>query len=203
MPRKPIDYSKTHFYKIVCKDLNITDCYVGHTTDFTKRKWAHTGSHYNANGKRYNGHLSQLFLYDFIKENGGWENWEMILIDTKNCENKMEATKYEREFKEQLNSTLNKATPYRTEEEKSEYYAQWRKDNKQYKRDYNKNWHWKNKERNNKKARDNYNRNKEAISEAKKQDRIVCQCGVEIRRDNRWQHNKSKHHIQYMQSLEN
>ena len=33
MPSKPMDYSKTRFYKIVCKDLNIKDCYVGHTTD--------------------------------------------------------------------------------------------------------------------------------------------------------------------------
>ena len=41
MPRKPIDYSKTISYKIVCNDLSITDCYVGHTTDFTKRKSHH------------------------------------------------------------------------------------------------------------------------------------------------------------------
>ena len=31
-----MDYSKTHFYKIVCKDLNIKDCYVGHTIKFQK-----------------------------------------------------------------------------------------------------------------------------------------------------------------------
>ena len=41
MPRKPIDYSKTHFYKIVCKDLDLSDGYVGHTTDFIKRKSYH------------------------------------------------------------------------------------------------------------------------------------------------------------------
>ena len=26
MPIKPVDYSQTHFYKIVCKDLSIKDC---------------------------------------------------------------------------------------------------------------------------------------------------------------------------------
>ena len=36
MPRKPIDYSKTHFYKIVCNDTEIKPVYVGHTTDFTR-----------------------------------------------------------------------------------------------------------------------------------------------------------------------
>ena len=41
MPRKEIDYSNTHFYKIVCKDLNIKDCYVGHTTNFKNKKYEH------------------------------------------------------------------------------------------------------------------------------------------------------------------
>ena len=41
MPRKPIDYSNTHFYKIVCKDLGIKELYVGHTTNFKNRKLDH------------------------------------------------------------------------------------------------------------------------------------------------------------------
>ena len=41
MPRLPINYEKTHFYKIVSNDLSITDCYVGHTTDFKTRKTSH------------------------------------------------------------------------------------------------------------------------------------------------------------------
>ena len=32
MPKKEIDYSNTIIYRIVCKDTNITECYVGHTT---------------------------------------------------------------------------------------------------------------------------------------------------------------------------
>ena len=39
MPKKPIDYSKTHFCKIVCNDTNIKPCYVGHTTDFKRRNY--------------------------------------------------------------------------------------------------------------------------------------------------------------------
>ena len=35
MPKSNCDYSRTVLYKTVCNDLNITDCYVGHTTDFT------------------------------------------------------------------------------------------------------------------------------------------------------------------------
>ena len=35
------EYANTIIYKIVCNDLNITDCYVGNTTKFTNRKSPH------------------------------------------------------------------------------------------------------------------------------------------------------------------
>ena len=41
MPRKEINYLNTIIYKFVCNDLNIKDTYVGHTTDFIKRKATH------------------------------------------------------------------------------------------------------------------------------------------------------------------
>ena len=41
MPKTNIDYSNAIIYKIVCNNLNITDVYVGHTTQFTKRKNIH------------------------------------------------------------------------------------------------------------------------------------------------------------------
>ena len=113
MPKKVIDYSKTHFYKIVCKDLNVKDCYVGHTSNFIKRKWAHKETCYNANSPAYN-----LNVYRFIRDNGGFENFEMILVNTENCENRLEACKKEREYIEALNATLNKATPYISDEER-------------------------------------------------------------------------------------
>ena len=41
MPKVAIDYSKTVMYKIVCKDLNIKDLYIGHTVNFRQRKHDH------------------------------------------------------------------------------------------------------------------------------------------------------------------
>ena len=38
MPHKPTDYSKTIIYKIVCKNPEIKNTYVGSTTDFASRK---------------------------------------------------------------------------------------------------------------------------------------------------------------------
>ena len=92
MPLYKVDYTNTHFYKIVCKDLNIKECYVGHTTNFKTRKQHHKQGCNNQSAKCFN-----LFVYQFIRENGGWENWDMILIDTLKCENRLEALKRERE----------------------------------------------------------------------------------------------------------
>ena len=36
-------------------------------------------------------------MYTFIRENGGWENWEMILRERKECMDELEALKVERE----------------------------------------------------------------------------------------------------------
>jgi predicted GIY-YIG superfamily endonuclease len=49
-----IDYSKTVIYKIFCKDSNITDTYIGHTTNFNKRKRGHKKDCYNENDRKYN-----------------------------------------------------------------------------------------------------------------------------------------------------
>lgn len=112
MPRKPIDYSNTHFYKIVCKDLNVKDLYIGHTTNFKNRKLDHKKNCLNPNSKKYN-----FPVYCFIRENCGWENWDMILIDKKECCNELEALKHEREYIESMGATLNRHKPYRNQED--------------------------------------------------------------------------------------
>jgi hypothetical protein len=49
----------------------------------------------------------------------------MILIDTLSCNDKREAEKKKRQYVEELHATLNKHTPYRSEEEVREYKHQW------------------------------------------------------------------------------
>jgi hypothetical protein len=48
---------------------------VGSTTNFTKRKYNHKNAVFNDKNK---GH--HLKLYVSIRENGGWESWDMIKI---------------------------------------------------------------------------------------------------------------------------
>ena len=161
MPIKPDDYSQTHFYKIVCRDLCIKDCYVGHTTNFKNRKNAHKTSHYNSNGKMYNGRINNKYLYRFISDNGGWDNWDMVLIETLNCENALDAKKKEREYIEALNATLNESRPYINKQEQAEYKKQWAKDNAERVKMKKQQWYLENKEHCNKKSKEGYEQNKE------------------------------------------
>ena len=126
MPLKPIDYNKTHFYKIICNDLNITDCYVGHTVDFRKRKNHHKTTCNNDKDVRHN-----LKLYQFIRESGGWDNWEMVNIDTISCKDSLEAKAIERQFAEQLNATLNTIRPTSSKEEQDQLKKKWYEEHKE------------------------------------------------------------------------
>lgn len=135
MPKKAIDYSKTIIYKIVCKDLSITNCYIGHTTNFTKRKTQH-----KSDCNKFN-----YLVYETIRNNGRWENWVMIEIEKYPCNDVNEACLRERYWIELLKADLNKCIPIRNEPEywnnyKKEYYKQ-NKDtiNKQNKQNYEKN----------------------------------------------------------------
>jgi hypothetical protein len=104
MPKNDINYSDTIIYKIYCNDKTIHDVYVGHTTNFTKRKYVHKILCNNLNNKTK--------IYNIIRQNGGWDNWEMVEIAKYNCKNKTEARIKEQQHYEELNSTLNSCPPY-------------------------------------------------------------------------------------------
>ena len=119
MPKVNVDYSKTIIYKLVCNDLNITECYVGSTTNFTQRKSQHKGNCVNENSKEH-----KQKKYCFIRDNGGWNNWQMIEIEKYPCNDKNEATKRERYYFELLSASLNTLKPHRTKNELTEYKKQ-------------------------------------------------------------------------------
>jgi hypothetical protein len=102
MPKNFIDYSNTVIYKIYCKDNNITDIYIGHTTNFVKRKYQH---------KIMSSSSKQLKIYEAIQNNGGWNNWNMIEIATYNCKDSTEARIREQEHCDLLKPSLNLINP--------------------------------------------------------------------------------------------
>ena len=107
MPRTPIDYSKTVIYKIVCNDLTIPDCYVGSTTNFTKRKCQH----------KFDCKTSNFRIYECIRNNKDWDNWSMLEVEKYPCNDNNEATLRERYWYETLNANLNMVNPNRGKKE--------------------------------------------------------------------------------------
>lgn len=106
MPKKNIDYSNTIIYKIYCNDNSISDVYVGHTTNFYVRKYQH---------KNACNDLKQNYkIYKTIRENGGWDNWNMVEIANYNCKNSTEARIKEQQHYEELKPSLNCCPPYAT-----------------------------------------------------------------------------------------
>ena len=106
MPKIEIDYSNTIIYKITCKDSIVNDVYVGHTTNFVQRKHAHKQSCINDKSPNHN-----CKLYEVIRNNGGWNNWKMEIINFFNCQNHYEARKKEQEYFVSLNASLNSIEP--------------------------------------------------------------------------------------------
>ena len=111
MPKDIVDYSQTIIYKIFCKNELIEDIYIGHTTNFTKRKYQHKISCNNGN---------KLKIYEIIRNNGGWDNWDMIEIAKYNCKDATEARIKEQEHYNELKASLNVKPPYI---DKKQYYC--------------------------------------------------------------------------------
>ena len=107
MPKTEIDYSNTIIYKITCKNPAITDVYVGHTTNFVQRKHAHKQSCLNIKAPNH-----KCKLYEVIRNNGGWANWQMEIINFFNCVDHYAARKKEQEYFILLNATLNSIEPF-------------------------------------------------------------------------------------------
>lgn len=112
MGRTPTDYSKTQMYKLCCRDLEIKEIYIGHTTNWRNRKNQH----------RIRANNCDFPVYQFIRENGGWDNWKMVWIEDYPCENKRQAEKRETELIHEYKATLNSTKrPYTSEEQRREY----------------------------------------------------------------------------------
>lgn len=184
MPKKEIDYKKAMIYKICCNDLKVKDIYIGSTTEFTKRKNSHKTRCNNENNKCYN-----LNVYSFIRDNGGWDNWSIVLVERYPCNDSYELKSRERYYIETLNATLNTNRPFVTKQEKEEeqknFLKKWRIENQnkiiKYRIDH--------KEDIKKYNKEYQKKNKHNIIR-----REICECGTSIQLYNKIRHVKSELH---------
>ncbi len=192
MPKTDMNYSNTLIYKLVCRDVDITDCYVGHTTNFIKRKSHHKQSCIKETYKHHN-----QYVYQFIRQNGGWDNWDMVVIEQFECNNQNEACARERYWIETMQSKLNKVIPTRTKKE-------YREETKEQRLEYQKEYYEANKERQkeyyeaNKERQKEYTEaNKEKIKERISQP-FECECGSIVQHKTKARHLKSKKHQKFI-----
>ncbi len=97
---------KGYIYKLCCKDLTITDIYIGSTRNFARRKARHKSSCNTEKIKEYNYNV-----YKFIRANGNFQNWDMVLIEKGEFEETIDLHKRERYWIETLGANLNTSIP--------------------------------------------------------------------------------------------
>jgi len=155
-----------YIYKICCDDLP-DFVYVGSTKAFRQRKQHHKDNYNKGDTKK---------LYTTIRENGGWDNWRMVIIEECGEITFTEARIKEEEHRVKLNANLNMQKCYTTKEERKEY-------NKNYMK--------------------NYERPDPEYKKKHKQLRYKCECGREIVLDNKARHEKTNLHLKKLEKLEN
>ena len=142
MPKLPIDHANTIIYKLVHKeDYDNANIYIGSTTDFIRRKNNHKNCCHNEKQKGHNDKK-----YQYIRDNGGWESFNMIEVEKFPCNDGNEARAREEYWRCLFNSQLNSIRAYRTDEQKKEHTKLYYENNKEKKLEYQKAYYENNKE---------------------------------------------------------
>jgi len=102
-------------YRMFCKDTRVTDCYIGSTTDIKQRMRGHRDDVEYETRKRHT-RKSQ-----FIRENGGWENWDHEVLESLEFQTQEELRMWEQKWIDETpTATLNGMPAWRSEEAKKE-----------------------------------------------------------------------------------
>jgi len=186
-----VDWSNTVLYKLCSNNPLIEDEYVGKSGDFHIRKIAHKSVCNNVKSEGYN-----YEVYKFIRENGGYDNWDFEILETANLENEKEASNLERYWIEKLKPSLNERLPAQTPEERAEYHREYNRI--RYKKNMeDPEFRKKKYETNKKRSEDPEVKKKEA---ATKKEQITCICGAIHTRGGKSQHLKSEKHNEFVKN---
>jgi len=168
----------------------VTCSYVGSTTNFNKRKGQHKSACQNEKLKEYH-----FKVYQTMRDNGGWDNWDMIPLEEFACENKIQQVIREQYWIDKLNPEMNCKVAYQPLErieymkvyyeanidKIKEYKNIYAEANKEHIKEYSNTWR---------------EANKEHIKE-KKSIKITCKCGSVCRFNDKARHERSKKHLDF------
>ena len=178
---KMSDYSESIIYKLHNDDL--PEFYIGSTHDEIQRKIQHKSNCNNENDEKYN-----LNVYEFIRANGGYDNWKFEVLEHYHCDNDIQLRIRERYYYDLFNPELNMIRPYVSEEElkeyQTEYQTKYREENKEELKEYNAKYYLENTVELQKKQKQKHN----------------CECGGKYTISNKQLHCKSKKHTKYIET---
>ncbi len=171
-------------------DDNIEDCYIGSTKDFKGRKHSHKESCNNENSKRHNIHL-----YKFIRDNGGWLQFEMKPIEEFICDTKLQAAIREQHWINFYKSDLNSINSFMSDEDKKIYKYEYNETHKEEQKEYRethkekrKEYDLINKEKINEQHKEYYEINKDKIKLYNKEYNVINKDKIkEYRRTNEYE----------------
>lgn len=109
------NYNESRIYKIYCTLSTINEFYIGSSTRYEERCMLHKSDCTNINSPRYS-----YKLYDYIRKNGGWENFTVEVLEKYPCKNRIELNIREEWWKQQEQPTLNTNKAHTTIEELKE-----------------------------------------------------------------------------------
>ncbi len=169
-----------YIYKLVCDDCD--DFYVGSTKSIKDRKYEHKRT---CNNSSRGGH--NIKMYKHIRENGGWENWRMVIIEEcdESIQTKVQAHIREETFRIQLKATMNDRRCFRTKEEKLKQTNEARD-----------RWIQSHAEEHKARRKGNYQNNKEELLT-----KVTCECGCVCAKVCLTRHKKTDRHLNLMQKL--
>ena len=158
-----IRYENGVIYMIKHKTDDTKEFYIGSSYNLKMRCWQHKSNCNNkTNCNNQNIKTYNLKVYKYIRDNGGWDAWDILFMYDYPCKNKYELDLEEQHAIKEYKSTLNTQVPCRTKKE-------WYKDNKEKLLQKKKEYHINNREKILQKNKEYYEANKEKIQQRKKE----------------------------------
>lgn len=190
------DYSgEITYYKLFCKDSSVTDTYIGATKDLKARLVTHSC----LARKVAAGEKKGSRLYNYIAENGGWDCWDVLVIETREMPTSQLRAEHENRLRLEHGATLNTQVPGRTIAESNMISRKkWRKVHAKSLKRKRESEEFKKRNRENTKAY--YGKHSERLN-ARNRERLLCPCGCETSRGSSSTHMKSKKHIRRMAAI--
>jgi hypothetical protein len=212
-------------YEIRPVNKELIFSYIGSTMNLRNRKYQHKTSCNNINSKGYN-----FKLYQFIRDNGGFEMFEMIPLEEYECDSKTQSRIREQLWIDKIENKLNMVKAYSSKEEKIEYKKEYNSINKEKYTEYFREYNIKNKEIIKERQIIYNEKNKEHLSEIKKKykldnkeklkihnieyvgknkehiakkhcEKTICCCSKTIIKYLFKQHERTKFHLNYLEQL--